>query len=196
MKPEEILKLMETRRSIRQFKQEPISQEVIEKCVNSARLAPSARNLQPLEFAYIDKPEMVRQIFPLTKWAGYINPDGNPKPKQEPVGYLVVLVNKEIYDANYKYDVGAYVENFILSTWSYGIGSCWILSVNRNKLRNVLNISDKYEIDCVIALGYPAEEPMYEDTDEDIKYYKDEDGRLHVPKRKMEEIYHLNEIKK
>ena len=195
MKSENTLKLMETRRSIRQFKQNPISQDIIEKCVNAARLAPSARNLQPIEFAYIDKPKLVQEIFPLTRWAGYINPNGNPKPGQEPVGYLVVLVNKEIYDANYKYDIGAMVENFILSTWFYGIGSCWILSVNRNKLRDVLNIPDKYEIDCVVALGYPDEDPVYEDTDENIKYYKDEDGRLHIPKRKMAKIYHLNKIK-
>jgi len=195
MKPENTLKLMETRRSIRQFNQDPISQDIIEKCVNAARLAPSARNLQPIEFAYIDELELVQQIFPLTRWAGYINPNGNPKQGQEPVSYLTVLVNKEIYDANYKYDIGAMVENFILSTWSYGIGSCWILSVNRNKLRDVLNISDKYEIDCVVALGYPAEDPMCEDTDNNIKYYKDDNDRLHVPKRKMEKIYHLNEVK-
>ena len=195
MRPEDVIKLMETRRSIRQFKQKSIPQETIERCVSAARLAPSARNLQPLEFAYIDNSQLVKEIFPLLKWAGYINPDGNPEPGREPVSYLVVLVNKNIYDNNFKYDVGAAVENFILSTWADGIGSCWLLSVNRNKLRQLLNISEKYEIDSVIALGYPDEEPVIVDTDENIKYYKDEHNRLHVPKRQMKRIYHLNEIK-
>jgi len=195
MKPDDFIGLMETRRSIRQFKQRSIPQEIIEKCVSTARLAPSARNLQPLEFIYIDNEQLVSKIFPLLKWAGYINPDGNPKKGREPVSYLVILLNKNIYDNNYKYDVGAAIENFILSTWGYGIGSCWLLSVNRNKLRSLLKLSDKFEIDSVIALGYPDEEPVIVDTDESIQYYKDEQNRLHVPKRKLKKIYHLNEIK-
>jgi len=195
MKSEEIIKLMETRRSIRQFKQKSIPQEFIENCVSTARLAPSARNLQPLEFVYIDNEKLVQEIFPLLKWAGYIHPEGNPEKGREPVGYLVILVNKEIYDNNYKYDAGAAIENFILSTWSYGIGSCWLLSVNRPKLRSLLKIKEKYEIDSVVALGYPDEEPVIVDTEDSIKYYKDEQNRLHVPKRKMKKIYHINEIK-
>jgi nitroreductase len=194
MKPEDIIKLIDSRRSIRQFKQIPLPQEIISTCVSTARLAPSARNLQPLEFAYIDHKNKVESIFPLIKWAGYINPDGNPDDNKHPVSYLVILVNKYIYDNNYKYDVGAAIENFILSTLAHSIGSCWILSVNRKKLRDLLNISEKYEIDSVIALGYPDEEPVIVDTDENIKYWKDEYNRLHVPKRKMKNIYHLNEI--
>ncbi|MBN2279788.1 MAG: nitroreductase family protein [Candidatus Marinimicrobia bacterium] len=194
MNPAEVLQLLETRRSVRQFKQDSLSREVIEKCVNATRLAPSARNLQPLEFVYVDDAELVRKIFPMTKWAGYIMPQGNPKPGQEPVSYLVVLENKEISDANFKYDVGAYVENFLLACWGFEIGSCWILSVNREVLQSILEIPAKYEINCVVALGYPAESPMAEDTNDDIKYYKDSDDRLHVPKRKMDHIYHLNKI--
>lgn len=195
MKPDEIIKLMETRRSIRQFKQKSIPQHTIESCVSAARLAPSARNLQPLEFVFIDNESLVKEIFPLLKWAGYIHPDGNPEKGSEPVSYLIVLVNKEICDKNYKYDAGAAIENFILSSWAHGIGSCWLLSVNRKKLREILNISEKFEIDSVIALGYPDEEPVVVDTDENIKYYKDEYNRLHVPKRRMKKIYHINEIR-
>lgn len=194
MKPEEILTLMETRRSIRQFKQKPVDRETVEKCVAVARLAPSARNLQPLEFAYIDEKNIVKEIFPMLKWAGYINPKGNPEKGREPVSYLTVLVNKEIYDDNFKYDAGAAIENFILSLWSYGIGTCWLLSVDRTKLRKLLDISDKYKIDSVIAIGYPDEKPVTVDTEQDIKYWKDEKNRLHVPKRKMKRVFHLNTI--
>ncbi len=194
MKPEEVKKLMETRRSIRQFKQIDISRDTIEKCVHTARLAPSARNLQPLEFAYIDDEENVNAIFPMLKWAGYISPEGNPEKGKEPVSYLIVLVNKDIYDNNYKYDAGAAIENFILSLWSYKIGSCWLLSVDRKKLRKLLDIPQKYKIDSVIAIGYPDEKPITVDTDTAIEYWKNEENRLHVPKRKMNKIFHLNEI--
>ena len=195
MKPEEIIKVIETRRSIRQFKQKEIPQNIIEKCVALARLAPSARNLQPLEFAYIDESDIVKKIFPLLKWAGYINPAGNPQKGREPVSYLVILVNKDIADNNFKYDVGASIENFILSTWGYGIGTCWLLSINKIELRNLLYIPEVYDIDSVIALGYPDEKPEIVETDENIKYWKDEHCKLHVPKRKMKKIYHLNKIR-
>ena len=194
MKPEEMIKLIETRRSIRQFKQKDIPQKIIKQSVSAARLAPSARNLQPLEFVYIDNTNLVEQIYPLLKWAGYIAPEGNPTKGKHPVGYLIVLLNKNIYDNNYKYDVGAAIENFILSAWAFGIGSCWLLSVNRKKLRDILELSEKYEIDSVIALGYPDEKPEIVDTDENIKYWKDEKNQLHVPKRRMKRIYHLNKI--
>lgn len=194
MKFEEIIKLMEKRRSIRQFKQTPISREIIEKCVNVARLAPSAKNLQPLEFLYIDDPQIVKDIFPNTRWAGYINPDGNPKEDCEPVSYLLNLVNLEICDNNFKYGLGAAVENFIMSTLANGIGTCWLLSINRKNIKNIVNLPEKYDLDSMIALGYPNEDPIYEDTDEDIKYYKDENSGLHVPKRKMSKIYHHNKI--
>jgi len=195
MRPEEILKLIETRRSIRQFKQKSIDREIVEKCVSAARLAPSARNLQPLEFAYIDDKKLVKKIFPMLKWAGYINPEGNPEKGREPVSYLAVLVNKEIYDKNFPYDAGAAIENFILSLWAYEIGTCWLLSVDRTKLRKLIDISDKYKIDSVIAIGYPDEKPVTVDAEQnDIKYWKDEKNRLHVPKRKMKRVFHLNTI--
>ena len=43
------------RRSIRRFKDMPVPYGVLEKCVNAARLAPSAANLQPLEYIVVDE---------------------------------------------------------------------------------------------------------------------------------------------
>ena len=189
-----ILKLLKTRRSIRQFKQTPLPRIEIQECVDSARLAPSARNMQPLEYLYIDEHEKVGKIFPLLKWAGYITPNGDPEEGRRPVSYLIALVNKEISDKTFEYDVGASLENFIIAAWSFGIGSCWLLSVNREKLRELLNISEKYIIDSVIALGYADEEPLLENFQGDIKYWKDGSGTLHVPKRNLDDIFKINII--
>ena len=70
------------------------------------------------------------------------------------------------------------------------IGSCWLLSIERNKIREILNIPETYAIDSVLALGYPAEEPVADDITDSVKYWKDESGRLHVPKRTLESIIH------
>jgi len=57
---------------------------------------------------------------------------------------------------------------------------------------SLLLVPDDYEIDSVIALGYPDEEPVMEPLKDSIEYYKDETGRLHVPKRNLDDILHRN----
>ena len=184
--------LILSRRSIRQFNPEPVPRDILEKLVDAARLAPSAANLQPLEFIVVDDVELRKQIFPCLKWAAYIAPEGNPKPGHEPVAYIVVLVNLQVRDRGYERDVGAAVENMILAAWEEGIGSCWILSVERNKVREMLKIAMNYKIDSVLALGYPDEKPIAEDMKDSLKYWKDKEGCLHVPKRILEDIIHFN----
>lgn len=181
-----------SRRSIRQFKPEPVSRDILEKIVNTARLAPSAANLQPLEFVVVDEEEIRKQLFTCLKWTSYIAPEGNPKPGHEPAAYIVILVNSQVRDKGYERDVGAAVENMILTAWEEGIGSCWIASAERNKIQEMLKIPKYYQIDSVLAVGYPDEEPMVEDMKDSIKYWKDKNGRLHVPKRKLGDVLHLN----
>lgn len=186
--------LILSRRTIRQFKPDPVARDILEQLVNAARLAPSAANLQPLEFVVVDEEELRSQLFPCLKWAGYISPEGNPQPGQEPVAYIVVLANLKVKQKGYEHDVGAAVENMILAAWEKGIGSCWIKSVDRAKVSEILKIPGKYEVDSFLALGHPAEKPQLEDMKDSVKYWKDEEGRLHVPKRKLSDIIHYNSL--
>jgi len=188
------LEIINSRRSIRQFKQTDLERNKIKTCINCARLAPSAANVQPLEYFYIDEPGKVAQIFPLLKWAGYIAPQGNPQKGRQPRAYLILMVNQKVKQTEHRYDAGAAVENFILAAWSYGIGSCWLLSVDRQRLRKLLDIPDKYTIDSVVALGYPDEKPVTEPYQGSIEYWQDETGQLHVPKRQLDDILHINTL--
>ncbi|MGD1010591.1 MAG: nitroreductase family protein [Candidatus Aminicenantales bacterium] len=180
------------RRSIRQFRPEPVARELLERLVDLARLAPSAANLQPLEFILVDDKGLCAEIFACLKWAAYIAPEGNPKPGNEPVAYVVTLVNSLIREKMYEYDVGAAMENMVLAALGEGVGSCWLLSIDRDRLKRILGIPDGYRIDSVLALGYPAEDPAVEDLEDSQKYWKDAAGRLHVPKRTLASVLHLN----
>lgn len=191
-----LIELIKSRRSIRQFKPKTIPQEILTECVDAARVAPSAANLQPLEYILVTDKEQIDFLFPLLKWAGYINPKGNPKPGQRPTAYLIVLLNENISEKWRYHDVGAAVENFMLAALSYGIGSCWLASVDRESLRSYYGISEDYTIDSVVALGYPAEEPLLETSDETVKYWQDAHNRLHVPKRSLKNILHINSFNK
>lgn len=187
-----VYEIMMKRRSIRRFQQKPIPFGVLEKLVNAARVAPSASNLQPLEYVVVDDKDLLPEVFTTLKWAGYIAPKGDPPEGEKPTAYVVVLVNKEISGSGYEKDVGAAVENILLAALEEGIGSCWIGSINKKRLRKTLNMPHFLAIDSVIALGYSAESPVMEEMTDSVKYWKDESGTLHVPKRRLKTILHRN----
>jgi nitroreductase len=108
------------------------------------------------------------------------------------MAYIFPLVNLSVREKGYENDVGAAVENMILAAWEAGVGSCWLISVERPKLAVILRIPEGYRIDSVLALGYPAESPVVEDLKDSVKYWKDEHGVLHVPKRRLGDVLHFN----
>jgi len=180
------------RRTIRRFKPEPVARELLERLVDVGRLAPSAANMQPLEFVVVDATGPRAEIFPCLKWAAYIAPEGNPKPGEEPAAYIVTLANTKVREKMFEYDVGAAMENMILAALAEGVGSCWLLSIERDRLGQVLGVPGDYRVDSVLALGYPAEEPAAEVMGESCRYWKDAEGRLHVPKRALDKVIHFN----
>jgi nitroreductase len=184
--------LIVSRRTIRRFRPVPIGRSVLEKVVNAGRLAPSAGNMQPLEFVVVDDDEIRRRVFPCLRWAAYIAPQGNPKPGEEPMAYIFPLANLGVRERGYEYDVGAAMQNMILAACEEGIGSCWLISVERATVAEILAVPKGYRIDSVLALGYPAESPVMEELQSSVKYWKDERGVLHVPKRKLEDVMRFN----
>ena len=178
------------RRTIRKFEQKPVEKEKIIKMVNAARLAPSGANLQPLKFIAVTSPEMCDKVFPLTRYGGYLK-DGNPKDGEKPMAYIIVLVDENIRKDGAGEDAGAAIENMILTGLEEGIASCWVGNVSREELKKALEIENHLAVNSVIALGYPGQESEETSFDGNVKYYLDDDGKLHVPKRSMDEIFKM-----
>jgi nitroreductase len=189
-----IYEVIAGRRTIRRFKPEPVGREFLERLVDVGRLAPSAANMQPLEFIVVDEAGLKAEIFSCLKWAAYIAPEGDPKPGEEPAAYIVTLANTKVREKMFEYDIGAAMENMTLAALAEGVGSCWMLSIDRDKLRAALGVPENYRIDSVLALGYPAEDPAAEVMGESCRYWKDADGRLHVPKRPLASVIHFNQF--
>ena len=179
-----------TRRTIRRFKQQAIDADVLERIVDAGRLAPSGANCQPVEFVLVTEPGLCKQVFDTTAWGGRVTPRRTPKPGQEPMAWVVVLLNSQRGSVAAKHDAAAAIENMILVAVEEGLGSCWIGSVKREKLTTILKVPEYCQIDSVAAFGYPDESPVAEDTDEDIAYYLDDKDVLHVPKRKLKDVLH------
>jgi len=180
------------RRSIRRFQNKPLPENILQKLVNAARLAPSGANIQPCVYVIVDDRELVDSLFPCLKWAAYIAPAGNPPQGERPVAYIVVLVDLHRKKKGGEVDAAAAVENILISAWGEGIGTCWLGAVDRKQIKSILRIPHHLVVNSVVALGYPNECPVLEETRDSIKYWKDKDGILHVPKRRSEDIVFRN----
>jgi nitroreductase len=187
-------KAITERRSIRNFSQKKIPLSILKKLINAARLAPSAANRQFLEYLLVTKPDLCKAVFKQLAWAGYIAPRGNPKPGHEPRAYIVILINTRKASTYDLRDVGAAAENIMLLAQSRGIGTCWLGSIKRPRLREILAITKHYTIDTIVALGYPEMRSAIAPFKGSIKYYLDQRGNFRVPKRPMNSILHSNTI--
>lgn len=177
------------RRTIRRFKQDLIAIETLKILIDYARVAPMARNVQALEFIVVHDIKIREKLFPLVNWARSLPEDQRtPEKGKKPISYIIVLVNTKIKNAYVDFDVGAAVENILLGAVNFGIGGCWMGSINRDKIRKLLEIPDYYDIKHIISLGYPDEESVMETYEDSFDYWKDNDGRMHVPKRALDDI--------
>lgn len=184
----EFKKLVYERRTIRRFSQKKISVDLLKELVDYARVAPMGNNLQSLEYFIVVDKNQRETIFPLLRWAGSLPEEmRTPEEGRRPMAYIIVLVNTEIKKKPF-YDVGAAVENILLGATDKGLGACWMGSVEREDLRSLLNIPDNYDISHVISLGYPDETSTIEPYNDTFKYWKDDNGQMHVPKKSLDDI--------
>ncbi|MBN2412767.1 nitroreductase family protein [candidate division KSB1 bacterium] len=156
------LQLIKARKSVRKYQDRPIAKKELLKCVEAARLAPSASNSQPCRFMIIDDPEVKTRltrfafsgVYAVTKWAA-----------KAPV--IVVLlaerdlltnrIGKQITGLHfYLIDAGIAGEHFILQAQDLGIGTCWIGWFSEKGIKKALNLPAKYKPVALIAAGYPV----------------------------------------
>ncbi len=185
-----IPRTVKNNRSYRRFDQShQITDKQLRGFINLARLSASGANLQPLKYILSNTHDLNTRIFPTLSWAGYLKEWSGPEQGEKPSAYIVMLGDTEI-DKNYEYDAGIACQSILLGAAEQGLGGCIIGSVKRKTLRGVLAIPEQYEIILVIALGKPAENVFIEDLEPggDFKYWRDEDGVHHVPKRGLDEL--------
>jgi len=185
--------MIDLRRSVRKFKQDPVADEVLAKLVDAARLYPSAANLQPLVFVAANDPEISRQLFETEKFAAYLAGKGQPQAGEEPTAHILVAQNKKTAIAETIRDVGAAIQTILMGACAYGLGATWLRSFNRVKAAEILGLPEDLEPDSLIALGIPAEAPkVVPMKDGNVKYWRDESQQHFVPKRGFGEVCFLN----
>jgi nitroreductase len=182
--------LVVSNRSYRRFYEDvAVDCEVLKELVDLARLSASGANLQPLKYILSCDADTNALVFPHLGWAGYLKDWPGPAGGERPSAYVVVLGDTEIRKS-FGCDHGIAAQSILLGATERGLGGCIIGSVQRERLREALEIPSRYEILLVIALGKPKETVIIEAVaaDGDIKYWRDKEGRHHVPKRALDEI--------
>ena len=150
MTPEDVLKLMKERRSIRAFKDEMISDEAIGKLLEAARWCQSASNKQPWRFIIIKNKDMINKLSKIAIYGSFI--------KQAPV-VIAVVANKDTAPKWYIHDTSMAAHQICLMAWSLSLGTCWIGSMDREKAAELLQLNASEYLTTILPIGYPKTIP-------------------------------------
>jgi len=177
-------------RSYRRFYQEvDINLDTLRELVELAQLSASAMNLQPLKYVLSCEPEKNSLIFAHLGWAGYLKDWPGPCEGERPSAYIIMLGDTGI-SRSFGCDHGIAAQSILLGAAEKGLGGCMIGNIRKEELRRALEISPRYEILLVLALGRPKETVVIETVEPggDIKYWRDSNGVHHVPKRPLADL--------
>ncbi len=156
--------LAKKRQSVRMFSSRPVEREKIEKCLEAARLAPSAQNSQPWSFMVVQDRSVLDDLS-LRAFSGIHSHTKFASAAPVIVVMLAKLdlfthvVGKQVQSIDfYMLDMGIAGDHFVMQAEDLGLGSCWIGWFNVKETRKCLDIPQKYKICSLIALGYPSED--------------------------------------
>ena len=170
----EVLNAIKDRRSIREFKSDEPSKEIIEDILNCGRLAPSAKNRQPWYFV-VTRDKVKNKIADLmikytmenneTKERIRLGTPSSVNPtasiiKEAPILILVFREKDNNWIVGDNLSIGACVENICLRAQELGLGSLWIRDIVyvASQAAVLVNHPD-IELNCAVALGYADESP-------------------------------------
>jgi nitroreductase len=145
----DVLEAIKSRRSVREFTDEKIGDEAIEKILDAGRWAPSGLNNQPWRFKVLKGKEKYA-LAECTKYGHII--------KGAPVLIAVFLDENESYDRTKDIQaVGACIQNMLLSAHSQGVGAVWLGEIlsQRIEAEKILQAPESCELMAVLALGRP-----------------------------------------
>ncbi len=165
-KSDAVIATIMERRSIRQYKPQPVNRDTMQIILNCGINAPNGQNKQSWEVRVVDNPDYIDGVTDLYTKA-------NPKAAEDPsfknmfrnAPTVVFIANDPSYDCS-QIDCGLLGGNMILSAQSMGIGSCclggparFMKSPEAAEYLKRLNFSEGYELLYCIAFGYPDEAP-------------------------------------
>lgn len=155
----QIIDVIRTRRSIRKYTAEDVSDDIVRTLIDAARWAPSAGNLQPWDFIVIRVKETKKRLSKIAYDQQFII--------EAPV-VIVACTNPMHSSSRYGLrgaslyclmDVAFAIQNILLTAHSLGLGTCVIGAFNEEEVKKILGIPDECRPVAIVPVGYPAEDP-------------------------------------
>lgn len=165
----ETLQRIKERRSIRKFKSESVSRDVIEKIVDAASYAPSWKNSQTTRYVVLEDRALIEKVanegvMGLEHNAGIIKNCGN-------LVVVTTIMKRSGYERDGSFttsrqdkwevfDAGIATQTFVLAASELGIGSVIMGIYDEEKIKEILEIEEDRAVSALIAIGIPDEEPQ------------------------------------
>ncbi len=150
----ELKDIIQKRRSVRGFTDQPIVDDKIRRVLEAARLAPSAANRQAWKFIVVRDADKRKALAEAANNQAFVG--------QAPIIIAAVaLMPDRIMTCgvpSYAVDLAIAVEHIVLAAVDEGLGTCWIGAFSQENVRKVLGIPEKYKVVTVMPIGYPAGE--------------------------------------
>jgi nitroreductase len=147
-----LLDLIRSRRSIRKYRNQPVSDQLINNILEAGRWAPSGLNNQPWRFLVIKNKNYKQELSLMTHYSRIV---------AESAFCIAIFFNSA---AGYHRDkdmmsIGACIQNMLLFSHHIGIGSVWLGEILKNseKINVLLGVDHQHEFMALIAFGYPDE---------------------------------------
>lgn len=158
-----------TRRSIRQYTDEPVTEEQVKTLLEAGMNAPSANNRQPWHFIVVDARERLNAIMEIHPYSKML--------EQAPLA-IVVCADITRSERYWQQDCAAATENTLLAARALGLGSVWLgVYPKEDRTKGIIRLFDLPEHIrplCVIAVGHPAEEAGRVDRYESSKVHRNQ----------------------
>ncbi len=147
-----LINFLKRLRAIRQFRPDPVPQEVVEAVLEVARWSGSASNRQPWEFVVIRNRETLRVLSTVEGFASHL--------AGASVGIVLVMAGEHGRAEHETYDEGRLSERIMLASAAYGVGSCigWFRGSGMTDAKAILGIPQERLVRTAISLGYQDEE--------------------------------------
>jgi nitroreductase len=152
----DLYEVIKTRRSIRSYSPDPISEKSLNNVLEAVRISPSGSNRQPWKFILVKNKELKKQLATACNNQEFI--------AEAPVvvvacGYKIPTNRGEYMgDMGMLVDVAIAFTHMILAARAEGLGTCWIGSFDNNQVKRILQIPDDVNVAAISPLGYPKQE--------------------------------------
>jgi nitroreductase len=137
------------KRAVRQFKDEPLPEEVVHAILNAGRRSQSSKNSQPWHFVAMQDKVVLKGISECGTWAGHL--------AGAALG-VAILTSDPAEKFQIMFDAGQCAAYMQLAAWELGVGSCLASIYESDKARQVLDFPADLHLRIAISFGYPLEE--------------------------------------